>query len=233
MNWSPHDALRPGIIKTQGNAAQNRQEGDHVTPGRHGSPHIRTGSISAGIEIIEDRIRGHGHGLIALDRPSHPQREYLDGQGNVTGYTVHLGDGSRVLETEMLILNIGNQGMHRIIGPRRDCHWTGIVVMSACIPAPRYFAAGDRCQGNNMQSGAAFHHRAVGQTRVQASAAGRTWPVRADETATSRTPTSNLFWDYDFIGLGDNRLTGDTYTYTSRNKGFTCRPSSGTETGGI
>ena len=146
--------------------------------------------------------------------------EHLDGQGNVTGYTVHLGDGS-CLETEMLILNIGTRACTGILDPDEIAIDRGIVVDERMhTSAPDIFAAGDCCQGNNMQSGQTQIIGLWANAGVQGRVAGRNMAGAADETDGNILHNITHFLDLDFIGLGDNRLTGDTYTYTSRNKGF-------------
>ena len=86
--------------------------------------------------------------------------------------------------------------------------------------APDIFAAGDCCQGNNMQSGQTQIIGLWANAGVQGRVAGRNMAGAADETDGNILHNITHFLDMDFIGLGDNRLTGDTYTYTSRNKGF-------------
>ena len=170
-------------------------------------------------EIIEERIRAMGMDM-AFGQAITSAEEHVDGQGNVTGYTVHLGDGS-CLETEMLILNIGTRACTGILDPDEIAIDRGIVVDERMhTSAPDIFAAGDCCQGNNMQSGQTQIIGLWANAGVQGRVAGRNMAGVADGTDGNILHNITHFLDMDFIGLGDNRLTGDTYTYTNNNKGF-------------
>lgn len=157
------------------------KKGIHVTLADMASHIFALAAYPQVSEIIEDRIRAMGMDT-AFGQAITSAEEHLDGQGNVTGYTVHLGDGS-CLETEMLILNIGTRACTGILDPDEIAIDRGIVVDERMhTSAPDIFAAGDCCQGNNMQSGQTQIIGLWANAGVQGRVAGRNMAGVADET---------------------------------------------------
>lgn len=170
-------------------------------------------------EMIEERIRAMGIDL-ALGQAITSAQEHRDARGNVTGYRVHLGDGS-ALETQMLVLNIGTRAATAMVNPEEIQVDRGIVVDSRMrTSAEGIYAAGDCCQGNNLQSGQTQIIGLWANAGVQGRVAGRNMAGVPDEADGNILHNITHFLDMDFIGLGDNRLTGETWTYRNREKGF-------------
>lgn len=194
-------------------------KGTHVTLADM-APHIFALAAYPKVsELIEERVKAMGID-IAFGQAITSAEEHIDPDGNVKGYTVHLGDGSSI-ETEMLILNIGTRAAVEILDPNEIAVDRGIVVderMHTSVPG--IFAAGDCCQGNNMQSGQTQIIGLWANAGVQGRVAGRNMAGLIDETDGNILHNITHFLDMDFIGLGDNRITGETYTYTNKSKGF-------------
>lgn len=194
-------------------------KGTHVTLADM-APHIFALAAYPKVsELIEERVKAMGID-IAFGQAITSAEEHIDPDGNVKGYTVHLGDGSSI-ETEMLILNIGTRAAVEILDPNEIAVDRGIVVderMHTSVPG--IFAAGDCCQGNNMQSGQTQIIGLWANAGVQGRVAGRNMSGVIDETDGNILHNITHFLDMDFIGLGDNRITGETYTYTNKNQGF-------------
>ncbi|MCB7318522.1 NAD(P)/FAD-dependent oxidoreductase [Lacrimispora sp. 210928-DFI.3.58] len=195
------------------------KQGTHVTLADM-APHIFALAAYPEVsEIIEERIRAMGMD-IAFGQAITAAEEHCDEQGNVTGYTVHLGDGS-VIETEMLVLNIGTRAATGILDPEEVRIERGIVVDEKMqTSAEGIYAAGDCCQGNNLQSGQTQIIGLWANAGVQGRVAGANMAGGQAETDGNILHNITHFLDMDFIGLGDNRITGDTYTYVNREKGF-------------
>lgn len=194
-------------------------KGTHVTLADM-APHIFALAAYPKVsELIEERVKAMGID-IAFGQAITSAEEHIDPDGNVKGYTVYLGDGSSI-ETEMLILNIGTRAAVEILDPNEIAVDRGIVVderMHTSVPG--IFAAGDCCQGNNMQSGQTQIIGLWANAGVQGRVAGRNMAGLIDETDGNILHNITHFLDMDFIGLGDNRITGETYTYTNKSKGF-------------
>lgn len=173
-------------------------------------------------EMIEERIRKIGIDM-AFGQAITSADEHTDDEGNVTGYTVHLGDGSEI-GTDLLILNIGTRAATGILSPDEVKIDRGIVVNERMQTSEEgVYAAGDCCQGNNLQSGQTQIIGLWANAGVQGRVAGRNMAGVPDEADGNILHNITHFLDMDFIGLGDNRLTGEVYEYTSRDKGFYLR----------
>lgn len=198
------------------------KKGTHVTLADM-APHIFALAAYPEVsEMIEERIKeigidtAFGQAITAAD-------EHVDEEGNITGYTVHLGDGSAI-ETDLLILNIGTRAATGIINPEEVRVERGIVVderMQTSVEG--IYAAGDCCQGNNLQSGQTQIIGLWANAGVQGRVAGRNMAGVSDEADGNILHNITHFLDMDFIGLGDNRMTGEIYEYTNQKKGFYLR----------
>lgn len=172
--------------------------------------------------MIEERIVGLGMKL-AFGQAITEAREHTDENGDVTGYTVCLGDGSEI-ETELLILNIGTRAATGILNSDEIKLDRGIVVderMQTSVPG--IYAAGDCCQGNNLQSGQTQIIGLWANAGVQGRVAGRNMAGVSDEADGNILHNITHFLDMDFIGLGDNRITGEIYEYMNPDRGFYLR----------
>lgn len=173
-------------------------------------------------EMIEGRIREMGIDM-AFGQAIQSANEHTDENGEVTGYTVHLGDG-RKIETDLLILNIGTRAATGIVDPEEIRVERGIVVDERMhTSAEGIYAAGDCCQGNNLQSGQTMIIGLWANAGVQGRVAGRNMADVPDEADGNILHNITHFLDMDFIGLGDNRLTGEIYEYMNEKKKFYLR----------
>lgn len=198
------------------------KQGTHVTLADM-APHIFALAAYPNVsEMIEERIAKMGIDM-AFGQAITSADEHMDEDGNITGYTVHLGDG-RKLETELLILNIGTRAATGIVDPEEITVERGIVVDEKMqTSAEGIYAAGDCCQGNNLQSGQTMIIGLWANAGVQGDVAGSNMAGAAAEADGNILHNITHFLDMDFIGLGDNRLTGDVYEYTNKKKGFYLR----------
>lgn len=195
------------------------KKGAHVTLADM-APHIFALAAYPEVsEIIEERIQEMGID-IAFGQAITAADEHVDENGEVIGYTVHLGDGSEI-ETELLVMNIGTRAATGIVNPEEIAVDRGIVVDERMrTSADGIYAAGDCCQGNNLQSGQTQIIGLWANAGVQGRVAGRNMAGASAETDGNILHNITHFLDMDFIGLGDNRATGETYTYRNKNKGF-------------
>lgn len=198
------------------------KKGTHVTLADM-APHIF--ALAAYPEVsgmIEERLRKMGIDM-AFGQAITSADEHVDENGEITGYTVHLGDGSSI-ETELLILNIGTRAATGIVNPEEIKIERGIVVDEKMqTSAEGIYAAGDCCQGNNLQSGQTMIIGLWANAGVQGDVAGMNMAGTAAEADGNILHNITHFLDMDFIGLGDNRLTGEIYEYTNKEKGFYLR----------
>ena len=198
------------------------RQGIHVTLADM-APHIFALAAYPTIsEMIEERIRKIGITL-EFGQAITQAEEHRDANGKVTGYTVSLGDG-RKLETELLVLNIGTRAVVDILDSREIQTDRGILVdeqMRTSVPG--IYAAGDCCQGNDLQSGKKMIIGLWANAGVQGDVAGRNMAGLSERTEGNILHNITHFLDMDFIGLGDNRVTGEVYEYTDKEKRFYLR----------
>ncbi len=170
-------------------------------------------------EMIEARLRKLGIEL-AFGQAITGAEETLDENGQVKETTVRLADG-RELKTELLVLNIGTRAATGILDPKEVQTDRGILVNERMeTSAPGVYAAGDCCQGREMQSGGQMIIGLWANAATQGRVAGRNMAGGSAETDGNILHNITHFLDMDFIGLGDNRLTGEVRTYQSPDKGF-------------
>lgn len=173
-------------------------------------------------EIIEHRLTSMRIRL-SFGQAISGAYEHTDRSGNITGCTVQLADGSEI-ETELLVLNIGTRAATGILSANEILIDRGIVVdRHMRTSSPDIYAAGDCCQGNNLQSGETQIIGLWANAGLQGRGAGRNMAGVSDETDGNILHNITHFLDMDFIGLGDNRLTGDVRVYQSPDKGFYLR----------
>lgn len=198
------------------------RQGTHVTLADM-APHIFALAAYPEVsEMIEKRIQDMGID-IAFGQAITAADEHVDENGEVTGYTVRLGDGSAI-ETELLVLNIGTRAATSIVNPEEVQIDRGIVVddrMQTSVSG--IYAAGDCCQGNNLQSGQTQIIGLWANAGVQGRVAGRNMAGITDTADGNILHNITHFLDMDFIGLGDNRLTGEVYEYMNKKKNFYLR----------
>jgi len=185
------------------------KRGCHVTLADM-APHIF--ALAAYPEVsgmIEDRLRRMGIDL-TFGQAIAGAEENNDGTT-----TVKLADGSSI-DTELLVLNIGTRAATGLVNPDEVAVERGIVVndhMETSVPG--IYAAGDCCQGNNLQSGQTQIIGLWANAGTQGRAAGRNMAGAMGESDGNILHNITHFLDMDFIGLGDNRLTGEVKTFRS------------------
>lgn len=173
-------------------------------------------------KMIEERLEKTGIDM-AFGQAITAADEHVDEEGNILGYTVHLGDG-REIRTELLILNIGTRAATGIVDPEEIHVERGIVADTGMrTSAEGIYAAGDCCQGNNLQSGQTQIIGLWANAGVQGRVAGRNMAGVMDEADGNILHNITHFLGMDFIGLGDNRMTGEVYEYLNQKKGFYLR----------
>ncbi len=164
-------------------------------------------------EMIEERVRKRGMKLIF-------GRALAGAEKKERGYEIQFSDGE-TLNTEMLVLNIGTRAATSLVNPEEIKVDRGIVVnerMETSVPG--IYAAGDCCQGNNLQSGQTQIIGLWANAGVQGQVAGHNMAGVDDGTDGNILHNITHFMDMDFIGLGDNRILGETYEYASPDRGF-------------
>lgn len=170
-------------------------------------------------EMIEARLEKLGI-RTAFGQAITGAEEELDEKGEVKNTTVRLADGSE-LKTDLLVLNIGTRAATGILDPAQVELDRGILVDERMeTSAPGLYAAGDCCQGREMQSDARMIIGLWANAATQGRVAGRNMAGIPAETDGNILHNITHFLDMDFIGLGDNRLTGEVRTYQSPDKGF-------------
>ena len=178
------------------------------------APHIFT--LAAYPEVsamIEERIRALGIRMVFGQALSGAEK-------TADGYRVTFADGS-TLDTDLLVLNIGTRAATGILDPAQVKIERGIVVDRRMETSARgIYAAGDCCQGNNIQSGQTQIIGLWANAGVQGRVAGRNMAGVGDETDGNILHNITHFLGMDFIGLGDNRATGEVYQYHSPDHRF-------------
>ena len=170
-------------------------------------------------EMIETRLREMGI-TRAFGQAITGAEETVDENGEVRETTVRLADG-RELKTERLVLNIGTRAATGILDPEEVATDRGILVDQRMeTSAPGIYAAGDCCQGRDLQSGKQQIIGLWANAAAQGRVAGRNMAGLLGETDGNILHNITHFLDMDFIGLGDNRLTGEVRCYQSPDKGF-------------
>lgn len=130
------------------------------------------------------------------------------------GLTVRLGDGGK-LPCDLVLLCMGTRANTQLAdgGIRVN---RGIVVDGHMqTTAPGVYAAGDCCEGNNLLSGQTQIIGLWDNAARQGETAGANIAGAAPAASYPGNITHNIthFMDMDFIGLGDNRLAGETRTF--------------------
>ena len=146
--------------------------------------------------------------------------EQMDEQKNVVGYKVKFSDETTV-ETEVLVLNIGTRAtVDFLMGEKIDIDRGILVDEHMRTSVPGIYAAGDCCQGSNLQSGEKQIIGLWANAGMQGNVAGANMAGEQAETDGNILHNITHFLDMDFIGLGDNRITGEVKFYQSPDKRF-------------
>lgn len=131
---------------------------------------------------------------------------------------VEFSDGSAV-SADLVALCIGTRAATELAAQAGIEVNRGIVVKETMeTSAPGIYAAGDCCEGVNLQSG---QNLIIG---LWANAAYQGHTAGANMAGSPSTFQGNIlhnithFFDMDFIGFGDNRITGETVTFENEKK---------------
>lgn len=141
-------------------------------------------------------------------------------RGEEMAAKVEFSDGSSV-EADLVALCIGTRAATELAVAAGIQVNRGIVVNEAMeTSVPGIYAAGDCCEGNNLQSG---QHLIIGlwaNAAYQGHTAGSNMAGRPSAFPGNILHNITHFFHMDFIGFGDNRLTGETVTFENREKGL-------------
>lgn len=143
----------------------------------------------------------------------------------VTPQGAQFSDGS-LLPADVVCLCIGTRANVDLVGNTEVARGQDIVVRRGIVvdthmqtSAPGIYAAGDCCEGVNLQSGETMIIGLWTNAASQGETAGRNMAGENVEYTGSIVHNITHFMDMDFIGLGDTRLTGDTVCFRLPRRG--------------
>jgi len=131
---------------------------------------------------------------------------------------VEFSDGSSV-SADLVALCIGTRAATELAAQAGVQVNRGVVVNAAMeTSAPGIYAAGDCCEGCNLQSGENLIIGLWANAAYQGHTAGAN--MAGSPSAFQGNVLHNIthFFDMDFIGFGDNRITGETVTFENKKK---------------
>jgi len=163
-------------------------------------------------DIIENHVQGRGIKLKLGCAIENAER-------TPSGYTVTFSNGES-LQADELVLNIGTRAATEALDPAIKVN-RGILVnerMESSIPG--IYAAGDCCEGRNLQSNSTQIIGLWANAGAQGRVAGLNMAGRFMEMDGSIPCNITHFMDLDFIGIGDNREGGETRRYVDPEKHF-------------
>ena len=141
-------------------------------------------------------------------------------KGTDTAALVECTDGT-LLPADLVGLCIGTRANMDLAVQAGLATGRGITVNTSMeTSAPGIYAAGDCCEGRNLQNG---QPQVIG---LWANAAYQGYTAGAAMCGSTRPFNGNMlhnithFFGMDFIGFGDNRVTGHTLTFENREKGL-------------
>ena len=128
------------------------------------------------------------------------------------GYICHMSDGSEVT-ADLIVLCIGTRPNLSMIDPAEIAIGRAITVdthmQTSC---PDVYAAGDCCEGHEMQSGSNMIIGLWANAAYQGAAAGAAMTGAEVHFDGNFLHNITHFMDMDFIGFGDNRVAGEELT---------------------
>lgn len=125
-----------------------------------------------------------------------------------TGYICKMTDGGRI-ETDLIVLCIGTRAATEIVDGKDITVGRGIVVDDRMqTDCDGIFAAGDCCEGNELQTGENMIIGLWANAAHQGAAAGANMTGAAAEFGGNFMHNITHFMGMDFIGFGDNRKKG-------------------------
>lgn len=141
-------------------------------------------------------------------------------KGTDTPARVEFSDGSSV-SADLVALCIGTRAATELAAQGGIEVNRGIVVNTAMeTSVPGVYAAGDCCEGCNLQSGQNLIIGLWANAAYQGHTAGAN--MAGSPSAFQGNILHNIthFFNMDFIGFGDNRITGETVTFENEKKGL-------------
>ena len=135
------------------------------------------------------------------------------------GYSVSFSTGE-CIHTDALVLNIGTRAATEALSPAIAVN-RGIVVNERMeTSVPDIYAAGDCCEGNNLQTSGTQIIGLWANAGLQGRVAGQNMAGKYAEMDGSIPCNITHFMDLDFISIGDNRESGETRRYVDPEKRF-------------
>ncbi len=128
------------------------------------------------------------------------------------GYICHMSDGSDV-EADLIVLCIGTRANVSVVDRDEIKVNRAIVVddrMETSVPG--IYAAGDCCEGHELQSNQTMIIGLWANAAHQGTTAGANMAGAETEFDGNFMHNITHFMDMDFIGFGDNRIEGDILT---------------------
>ena len=137
-----------------------------------------------------------------------------------TGLLCHMTDGSET-PADIVVLCIGTRANTALVDPAEISLGRGITVNSRMeTSCPGVYAAGDCCEGTDLQSGQNLIIGLWANAGHQGVTAGANMAGGEERFDGNILHNITHFLDMDFIGLGDNRATGEVYQYYSPDRRF-------------
>lgn len=137
----------------------------------------------------------------------------------ITETGARFGDGTE-LEADVICLCIGTRANVELAANTEVVAGQGITIQKGIVVNPRMetsvpgiYAAGDCCEGTNLQSGETMIIGLWANAGCQGETAGANMSGGCAEYPGNIVHNITHFMDMDFIGLGDNRLTGEVHTF--------------------
>ena len=137
----------------------------------------------------------------------------------ITAAGARFGDGTE-LEADIVCLCIGTRANVELAANTQVVEGQGIHIQKGIVVNPRMetsvpgiYAAGDCCEGTNLQSGETMIIGLWANAGCQGETAGINMAGGRAEYPGNIVHNITHFMGMDFIGLGDNRLTGQVHTF--------------------
>lgn len=144
----------------------------------------------------------------------------------ITRTGTRFDDGSE-LEADVVCLCIGTRANVELAANTEVADGQGVDIRRGIVvnsrmetSAPGIYAAGDCCEGTNLQSGETMIIGLWANAGCQGETAGLNMAGGRAEYAGSIVHNITHFMDMDFIGLGDNRLDGQVSTFGDLREGL-------------
>ena len=140
--------------------------------------------------------------------------------GSEMAAAVEFSDGT-VLPADLVALCIGTRAATELAVNAGIQVNRGIVVNEKMeTSAPGIYAAGDCCEGCNLQSGQTMIIGLWANAAYQGHTAGANMAGSSSAFRGNILHNITHFFHMDFIGFGDNRITGETVTFENKEKGL-------------